>query len=123
MSKNGLVTTCDAIRRGVLAKRASGTPWRVIAAELKVKPGTLCRWIKTGWEPKSNVIRLQLGLPPAPALAPVCSKCGVVHIAKRCPSVKPTFEQNAADYRAWLGANADKLQAIVAWADSAPARQ
>jgi hypothetical protein len=82
--KTALVTGCDAIRTNVLAQRDAGIPWRKIAANLGVKPGTLCRWAKNGWEPKDNTIRAKLGLPPVLVLAPPCPNCGKAHPPKPC---------------------------------------
>jgi hypothetical protein len=97
------VTGCDATRRAVLAKRASGIPWREIAASLGVKPGTLCRWAKTGWEPADNAIRLRLGLPLKTVEAPPCPKCGGLHLAKRCTADKmaPAYRVEVEKFITW----------------------
>ena len=69
--------------RGIYAEYKS---WRRVAIEYgsKIPAGTLCA-IAKGREPKKAIHRAALGL-PALAPAPVCLKCGAVHVTKRCTS-------------------------------------
>lgn len=73
--------------------------WRKIAETEKfqgIPAATLCA-ISKGREPKDPVHRLILGL-PAMELAPVCLKCGQVHVTKRCtnraPRAKPVQREH-----------------------------
>jgi len=50
---------------------------------LGISGGMAHRIANRGYEPKDVHIRLQLGL-PAMGEAPVCERCGVVHVSKRC---------------------------------------
>lgn len=110
------VTTRDNQKSKIMGYRASGMTWSAIAQILDVKPGTLCRWAKNGWEPKDNAIRSKLGLPPKLVLYPPCKRCGQAHATKRCTH-KPTFDEQASKYEAWKVRNQDKLSALVAWAE------
>ncbi len=56
-----------------------------------------------------------LNLPMNPMLAPVCPKCNIVHISKRCPR-KSAFDEHAAKYDVWRSKNMSRLGAIVSWA-------
>lgn len=81
------VTTCDKARERLKAiKNTLGLPWREIAKMAEFQPipfGTLERFATTCYEPKRPEWRRILGLPSF-APAPVCPKCGVVHVTKRC---------------------------------------
>lgn len=60
--------------------------WRRAAAEFGINPGTA--WdICHGYEPKSPSLRRKLGL-PALGFAPVCIKCGGIHVMTRCPNTR-----------------------------------
>lgn len=64
--------------------------WRLVASlpeYLGVPAGTLCSIAARGYEPKNAHIRSLLHLPVLD-YAPVCPRCGIVHVAKKCPGVK-----------------------------------
>lgn len=84
--------TIAAVRREIAVWRESSNPplsWRKIAdAHYPDMPRNLmgmylCVIYKHGREPKRPDVRAALGL-PVTAPAPVCAKCGQVHVAKRC---------------------------------------
>jgi hypothetical protein len=83
------VQTLDKVRADLLRlKRIKGT-WRAVSVALGaiVPAGTLSA-IANGRDPKNPVYRRVLGLPPLDGLAPACSKCGEVHISKRCTTTR-----------------------------------
>ena len=57
--------------------------WRVVAAQFGLTPAMAWRIVNQEYEPKEPHIRARLEL-PALAPAPVCPKCGDVHVTKRC---------------------------------------
>lgn len=57
--------------------------WRTVGAEMGISGGMAYRIGVDGYEPKEPAIRVKLGL-PGMAPAPVCLRCGVVHVTKRC---------------------------------------
>lgn len=59
--------------------------WRAVAGKYRVTSGMAYRIAMHDYEPHDPHIRAALGL-PALAPAPVCLKCGEVHVAKRCLS-------------------------------------
>lgn len=73
--------------RAFLAECQPTMTWRRIAEKEfknRVAYGTLYRIAKDkSYEPKRPDIRRALGL-PITASAPVCAKCGQVHVTKRC---------------------------------------
>lgn len=92
------VQTLDTLKADLLARRATGMPWRRIAADFPGVPaGTLCA-IAKGREPKGARIRRALGL-PAMQPAPVCPRCGVVHV-RQCRTVPAWVERGVAFLRA-----------------------
>jgi hypothetical protein len=108
------------LRDFVTLEHASKKTWRAIAKNfVGVKPGTLCRIAHDlAYEPRDPAIRQRLGLPTLPrmVLTPACKKCGEAHPPKRC-----TKRAAPIKYELWRAANIDKLNAIVAWAESRPA--
>lgn len=59
-------------------------PWRTVADSFPGVPAaTLCAIYKHNREPRKADIRRALGL-PITVPAPVCAKCGQVHVTKRC---------------------------------------
>jgi hypothetical protein len=58
--------------------------YRLVGEQFGISSPTARRIIEEDYEPKTIRIRLALGL-PAYAPAPVCPKCGVVHLRKFCP--------------------------------------
>ena len=95
--------------------------WRAVGAEYGVSVGAVYRLAVLGKEPRDNAIRARLGL-PALASAPVCQACGVVPLAKRCPTCRQrareaAFERNSQEYDEWRQIDAVKLAAMVSWAE------
>lgn len=88
--------------------------WRAVAAKFGVS-GAMAFRVAHGHEPKDARIRRAFGMPEF-APAPCCQRCGVPHVSKRCTR-RPTFDERAAQYDAWLARNADRLRRIVAWAE------
>lgn len=89
----------DTPKARIARLRSSGKKWREIGIEFPDVPlGTLCRIYKDSrYEPKRPDIRAALGL-PCYAPAPVCVKCGIVHVTKRCTAKRNT---SAAPRRNW----------------------
>lgn len=84
----------------------------------KLNPG-LVSSIRRGKRQASRRVLNVLGIiyyEEAPA--PVCREHGVAH-GKQCKH-KPTFEENAREYAAWLTSNAAELARRVAWAENRP---
>lgn len=71
--------------------------------------------VMSGKRRASNRLRAKLGLQPRTAPAPCCPRCGVPHVSKRC-TYRPTLEERAAQYDAWLARNAATLAEWVNWA-------
>lgn len=69
-----------------LAYRDCGT-WKALGEKLGIKPLTAYRFVCYGTKPRSAAEQIALGLPVL-APAPVCARCGIVHLAKRCPAMK-----------------------------------
>ena len=82
---------------------------------VKVSLGTIHRYSK-GIEPDDADLRRALKLPASVRLK-ACPKCGQIHIRKTCADTRPR------DYDAWKAANLDKLNAIVAWAETPPGKR
>ena len=80
------VQSLDTVIRALLQlNTVGGMAWRDIAkmdAYKGIPAGTLCA-IAKGREPKNPHYREILRLPVL-APAPVCAKCGAVHVTKRC---------------------------------------
>jgi hypothetical protein len=73
--------------RHVKALYSSRRSYRRVAEEDfsgKVNHAVIQR-IVAGIEPKRPAIRFRLGL-PALMLGPVCTRCGQLHVSKRCPN-------------------------------------
>lgn len=64
-----------------------GGGWRGVGKRWGVDHAVVYRIATQGYEPRSPKIRKQLGLAIMQP-APVCLKCGVVHVTKRCPSTR-----------------------------------
>ena len=105
----------DGLRREMLQARRRGVAWDKIWESVPgVKIGTLKRIaFDDKYTPQRADIRTALGL-PVTAPAPVCPRHGIFHKG-RCP--KRTFEENAAEYDRWRAANADRIAAILEWAE------
>ena len=76
------MTIGDVRRRLEKAYKRLGT-WRAVGREFGLSSGMAFRIARREYEPKDVHIRAQLGL-AAMAPAPVCPKCGVVHVSRRC---------------------------------------
>lgn len=78
------MATIDSVRRKVQKAYKKLHNWRRVGDELGISEGLAWRLAnEDGYEPKDPHIRVRLGL-PALAPAPVCGRCGEVHVAKRC---------------------------------------
>lgn len=94
-----------AFRNALNRLHDSGIAWRDIAnmklfKENNIPFGTLCA-IANGAEVPKKWLEV-LGLPRKEP-APVCLKCGVVHIRKTCPSTKaPKQKERHPRYYAWM---------------------
>ena len=90
--------------------------------EYRIPLGTLSRIDHDpNYAPHKPAVLKALGL-PALAAAPVCPKCGIVPLAKRCPTCRQrareaAFERNGREYDEWRAAHAGELAAVVEWAE------
>lgn len=95
-----------------LAERyAAGMTWKALGAGIGVSAATVRRAVALGEYPHDNSLRSALGL-PVTAPAPVCVKCGVVHLRKTCPPAQPTARRPRRTRRARNRAN---VRQRVAW--------
>lgn len=60
-----------------------GETWDEIAARMGLSKPLVWRVAFKGYNPKRPLFRRRLGLSPM-ELAPVCPKCGTVHVTKKC---------------------------------------
>ena len=85
LTQKGAVTTPDIVREQLIhLNRYLHIPWRRIATLepfCGIPPGTLCTIAKTGYVPKKWHTKLGIRIYKP---APVCVKCGEVHVTKRC---------------------------------------
>jgi hypothetical protein len=79
--------TIAQLRKKLLGDHKRLGNWRAVAVEWQIPPGTLCRIAETDYEPKDPHKRVLLRL-PALESAPVCIRCGVVHLRKTCPRLR-----------------------------------
>lgn len=86
-AEEGEMSTMDMIRREIEEAYKELRNWRKVGDEFGISEGMAWRIVNEGYEPKEAEIRIVLGL-PALAMAPVCPYCGVVHVSRRCPSMK-----------------------------------
>jgi hypothetical protein len=70
------------------SRHSDGGGWREVGKAYGVSGAMAYRIANSDYEPKDPHARFLLGLPVF-AQAPVCSKCGEVHVAKRCTRRKP----------------------------------
>jgi len=77
--------TIETLRNRIKLAYATRHNWRAVAAQYGVSSGMAYRIAVNDYEPREAHIRHKLGL-PALAPAPVCAKCGEVHVTKRCTS-------------------------------------
>jgi hypothetical protein len=66
--------------------------WRDVGAEFGITGGMAWRIARQGYEPKDAGIRIRLGL-PARAMVPVCRRCGIVHVSKRCSRRRRVYRE------------------------------
>lgn len=57
--------------------------WRAVGERFRISSGMAYRIARREYEPKDGKIRARLGL-SSWGVAPVCPKCGVVHVSRRC---------------------------------------
>lgn len=98
--------TIEQLRKELLKDHKRLGNWRDVAAEWHLPPGTLCRIAGSDYEPKDAHVRVRLGL-PALEPAPVCLKCGEVHVAKRCT-------KKATKHNDWLAYSVKELRELFA---------
>ena len=72
-----------AVRNIILRKKRRLKTWRATAKFFGISGGMAWRIGVTGYEPKETKIRTKLQLPSL-VPAPVCLKCGQVHVTKKC---------------------------------------
>jgi hypothetical protein len=101
------VQSLDTVRQALLRLHATHKSWRKVAALVGVPAGTACS-IAKGRVPRKSSVRRALGL-PALGLAPACSKCGGVHVTKRCMATNAPPRQRTN----WRGI---ALMCLAAWA-------
>lgn len=78
--------TFDVLQARIKKAYQKEKNWRRVAQQFGINEGTA--WdIAHGYEPKTPELRRKLGLPSL-APAPVCTRCGDVHVTKRC-TAKP----------------------------------
>ena len=78
-----MTRTMDSVRREVQKSYRRLQNWRRVGAELGITCGMAWRIGVQGYEPKEGRIRVRRGL-SAMGVAPACTRCGVVHVSKKC---------------------------------------
>ncbi len=73
----------DELRLKINALYKKLHTWQLVGDELKINKGLAYRIAKTDYEPHEPHLRELLDLPILMP-APVCPRCGVVHVTKRC---------------------------------------
>lgn len=99
--------------------------WDAVADHFGLTKPLVWRVANKHYEPKNPTIRHRLGL-PALASAPVCAKCGELHVTKRCTKVTTTAKPKRA--RPKLESTMPKIKgqpytvrAVIPWEWIAPA--
>jgi hypothetical protein len=82
------MTTFKVLQAKVKKTYKRRKTWSKVGQEFGINKGLAYR-IAQGYEPKTAHVRVQLGL-PALAPAPVCSRCGKVHVTRRCTEMGRT---------------------------------
>jgi hypothetical protein len=72
------------LHRKIKKMRSQGFSWRFIGQTLGISSALAWKIAEQNYEPKNATLRMQLGYPVL-ALAPVCPRCQIVHVARRCP--------------------------------------
>lgn len=83
------LSALDTVRRKLAKSYLERRTWRSVAAEFGISPAMAWRIVMQGYEPHEAHIRFLLKL-PALLPAPVCLKCGAVHVTKRCTANQNT---------------------------------
>ena len=73
----------ETLRNCIIQDYARLKTWRAVADSYCVTCGMVYRIARNNYEPRETHVRVMLDL-PALAPAPVCPKCGNVHVTKRC---------------------------------------
>ncbi len=71
------------LRDKITRLKAKHKSWRKVGEVFGVSGAVVFRIAKSDYEPQDKIIRAALGL-PVMRLAPVCDKCGDIHVTKRC---------------------------------------
>ncbi len=79
----------EQVRASIQRRYSREKNWRKVASFYGINVGMAWR-IAHGYEPKEAHIRHILDL-PALVPAPVCPKCGQVHVTKRCTAARPHY--------------------------------
>jgi len=83
-------TACDGpelVRFVKAVLKNCGGSYTNAGSELHVSPATVWK-LKNGKQKDSPVVRERWNIQPKYAEAPVCPRCGVVHVRQTCPSRK-----------------------------------
>jgi hypothetical protein len=72
------------LQQKLLKAHFSGKTWAEIGADYGCSGGLIHRIVYQDYEPKEPHIRFRMGL-SSMLPAPVCPRCGIVHVTKRCP--------------------------------------
>ena len=79
------MASLGSVRRKIKKAYKEAQNWRVVAEQFGITVAMAWRIANQDYEPKDPKIRVKLGL-SALAPAPVCERCGEVHVSKRCTS-------------------------------------
>jgi hypothetical protein len=79
------MATIGNVRRDLKKAYQRLGSWSRVASEFQINKGMAYRIVVQEYEPKDVKIRSRLGLSELVyGRAPVCPKCGVVHVSRRC---------------------------------------
>jgi len=84
------------LRSKIVQKFEIKKHWQPTADDFKISRGLAYRIAVEGYEPKDPHIRAALELPVL-VPAPVCPKCGEVHVTKKCTKNKPAKRRPRID--------------------------
>lgn len=98
--------TFDTVRRKIQKAYQKRHNWQKVGDEFGITKGMAYQIAVYGHEPKDPHIRLRLKL-PALVPAPVCPKCCVVHVTKRCTAQK---SKPLINWRYLFGMTGDELE-------------
>ena len=77
----------DVIRQRLIKAYKRLGNWRTVGKEFGISGGMAFRIAQRDYEPRDPQIRARLGL-ESYGKAPVCPRCGMVHVSQRC-TAKP----------------------------------